>query len=220
MILPTIKQEDKTMKKIVFLILVFTCLFGLTHISLGATNYQSFESITMPSGKLLADFSEEDYQTYYKSVDQRRLMGWNIYKVNSNVKVTYISETLFSYYNDGYTAIDYTYKLDRKVSSKLGLSATGTIGIKISADKKAFKNNLDSSLKLSADYTISTEDKESYEISLKVDPGTQVDLYVYGEGKITNGVASRYFFWIRADRGGYEVFVVTTQYQRLEKKRI
>ncbi|MBU1093647.1 MAG: hypothetical protein KKH01_04210 [Firmicutes bacterium] len=208
------------MKKIVFLVLFVACFLGSELIALGSTNYQSFESITLPSGELLEDFSDDDYKTYYKKVDKRKFMGWNVYKVNSNVKITYVSETLFSYYNDGYTAIDYTYTLDRKVSSKLGLSATGTIGIKTSAEKVAFKNNLDGSLKLSADYTVSTEDKESYEISLKVDPGTQVDLYIYGEGKITNGVASRYFFWIRADRGGYEVFVVTTEYQRLEKKKI
>lgn len=208
------------MKKTVFLILLCLFLFGSSQMCFGLTSYQSFESITVPSGSLLADFSEDDYATYYKNVDKRKFIGWNIYKVNTNAKVTYISETLFSYYNDGYTAIDYTYKLDRKMSSKLGLSATGTIGVKISSGQKTFKNNLDSSLKLTADYTLTNEDKESYEISLKVDPGTQVDLYIYGEGKITNGVASLYFFWIRTDRGGYEVFIVTTEYQRLEKKKI
>lgn len=197
--------------------LVFSCIRVRTEAS---SNYQSYEYITMTSGKLLEDFSTDDYKSYYKKVDKRIFVGWKVYKVNSNVKMTYITETLFSYYNDGYTAIDYTYKLDRKVSSKLALSASGSIGIKLSQNKQAFKNNLDSSLKLSSDYSISSEDKESYEISLKVDPGTQVDLYVYGEGKITNGVACRYFLWIKADQGGYEIFLVTTQYQRLEKKRI
>ncbi|MBU1140965.1 MAG: hypothetical protein KKG64_00420 [Firmicutes bacterium] len=208
------------MKKIVVALLLFGSMFGFCQTSFATTNYQSFESLTLTTGSLLEDFSKDDYKEYYKKVDKRKFIGWNVYKVNSNVKVSYISETLFSYYNDGYTAIDYTYKLDRKVSSKLGLSATGTIGIKVSSTKPAFKNNLDGSLKLTADYTVSEEDKESYEISLKVDAGTQVDLYIYGEGKITNGVASRYLFWIRMDRGGYEVFLVTTQYQRLEKKRI
>lgn len=208
------------MKKIVLIILLCAFMLSSTHVSIGSTNYQSFESITVPSGSLLENFSDDDYATYYKHVDKRKFMGWNIYKVNSNAKVTYISETLFSYYNDGYTAIDYTYKLERKMSSKLGISATGTIGIKVSSGERAFKKNLDSSLKLSSDYTVSHDDKESYEISLKVDPGTQVDLYIYGEGKLTNGVASLYFFWIRTDRGGYEIFVVTTEYQRLEKKKI
>ncbi len=208
------------MKKIVFILLLLGLIMNGPIQIQASSVYQNYESITLTSGKLLENFNDDDYKTYYKKVDKRKFMGWKIYKANSNVKVTYISETLFSYYNDGYTAIDYTYKLDRKVSSKLGLSASGSIGIKLSNDKKAFKNNLDGSLKLSADYTVSSEDKESYEITLKVDPGTQVDLYIYGEGKITNGVACRYIFFIRADRGGYEIFLVTTQYQRLEKKRI
>ena len=55
---------------------------------------------------------------------------------------------------------------------------------------------------------------------MHVDPGTQANLYTYGEGKISNGVASRYFFWILLDKGGYEVFSVTTQYYRLEKTTI
>jgi len=195
-------------------------IFGIKHTSLGSSDYQSFESITMTTGDLLVDYSSSDYKTYYKKVNKRRFAGWSVYIVNSNVKATFISETLFSYYNNGYTEINYTYTLDRKVSTKFGLSSSGSIGVKSTSNSKVFKNNLDASLKLSTDYTLSTEDKESYEVDLKVDPGTQVDLYIYGEGKITNGVAARYIFWIRADRGGFEVFVVTTEYQRLEKKKI
>jgi len=208
------------MKKIVFFVLCFMMFYIIQREVHAETAYQTFESIEVPKGKLLQDFTKEDYESYYQEVDKRKFMGWQVHQVHKNIKVTYVSETLFSYYNNGFTAIDYKYKLDRKVNSKLGVSATGSIGIKNATDGKGFKNNLDGSLKLSVDYTLSKEDKESFDISLKVDPGTQVDLYVYGEGKISNGVAARYVFWIRADRGGYEVFLVTTQYQRLEKKRI
>jgi hypothetical protein len=208
------------MKKITFFILtLFSFYLGGIN-SLAGTNYQNFESIEVTNGKLLEDYTDKEYKTYYKFVDVRKFMGWQTYKVTNNMKISYVSETLFSYYNDGYTAIDYKYQLSRKKTSKLGLSATGTIGIKVQKDEKGFKNNLDSSLKLSADYQVSDEDKESYDITLKVDPGTQVDLYVYGEGKITNGVAARYIFWMRSERGGFEIFVVTTEYQRLEKKKI
>lgn len=208
------------MKKIVFFILLNAsfCFFGMN--TLGNTSYHSFESLTINEGKLLEDFTSSEYNTYYKKVNKRKFSGWRVHKVHQNVKVTYVTETLFSYYNDGYTAINYTFKLDRKSTTKVSLSATGSIGIKIGKDGKGFKNNLDGSLKLSAEYTQTTEDKESYEMKFQVDPGTQVDLYIYGEGKITNGVAARYLFWMRLDRGGFEVFMVTTQYQRLEKKRI
>jgi len=208
------------MKKMVFLMICLMISYMVSIESTAASNYTSFESITVTEGKLLENYTTDDYTKYYKEVDKRKFSGWQIYKVSSNVKVSYISETLFSYYNDGFTPISYNYKLDRKVSTKIGISATGNIGMKGGTDKKAFKNNLEGSLKLSGDYQISTEDKEVYDISLKVDPGTQVDLYTYGEGKLTNGVGAYYYFWIRTQRGGFEIFVVTTEYQRLEKKRI
>lgn len=208
------------MRKLTFLLLLFLCSILFSVQTSASSDYLSFESLDVPKGKLLSEFTESEYKEYYKKVDGRKFMGWQTHKVHNAIKATYVTETLFSYYNDGFTAIDYKYKLDRKVASKLSLSASGSIGIKSAKDGKGFKNNLDGSLKLSADYTVNKEDKETFDVSLKVDPGTQVDLYIYGEGKITNGVAARYVFWVRAERGGFEVFVVTTQYQRLEKKRI
>jgi hypothetical protein len=208
------------MKKLVLFLMCFMIGYLISIETYAGTNYTAFESITLTEGKLLENFTKDDYTDFYKKVDKRKFSGWQIHKVSSNVKVSYISETLFSYYNDGFTAISYDYRLDRKVSTKLGLSATGSIGMKGGSEKKVFKNNLEGSLKLSSDYLISTEDKETFDISLKVDPGTQVDLYTYGEGKLTNGVGAYYYFWIRTQRGGFEVFVVTTEYQRLEKKRI
>lgn len=207
------------MKKIIFCLLIFSCalLFG---ISVSGESYQGYEKIEMTSGKLLADFSEKDYTTYYKKVHKLKLSGWSVYVVNKDVKASFISETLFSYYNDGYTPIEYEYQLERKRSSKIGLSATGSIGLKSSSSVPKFKNNLESAIKLSSEYTQSDEEKETYFLKFLVDPGTQVDLYLYGEGKVTNGVAARYSLFIRVDKGGFEVFVVTTEYQRLEKKKI
>lgn len=207
------------MKKIIFCLLIFSCalLFG---ISVSGESYQGYEKIEMTSGKLLADFSDKDYTTYYKKVHKLKLSGWSVYVVNKDVKASFISETLFSYYNDGYTPIEYEYQLERKRSSKIGLSATGSIGLKSSSSVPKFKNNLESAIKLSSEYTQSDEEKETYFLKFLVDPGTQVDLYLYGEGKVTNGVAARYSLFIRVDKGGFEVFVVTTEYQRLEKKKI
>ena len=207
------------MKKIIFCLLIFSCalLFG---ISVSGESYQGYEKIEMTSGKLLADFSEKDYTTYYKKVHKLKLSGWSVYVVNKDIKASFISETLFSYYNDGYTPIEYEYQLERKRSSKIGLSATGSIGLKSSSSVPKFKNNLESAIKLSSEYTQSDEEKETYFLKFLVDPGTQVDLYLYGEGKVTNGVAARYSLFIRVDKGGFEVFVVTTEYQRLEKKKI
>ncbi len=207
------------MKLMTFIILsIFLGLF--IRLDSQAGTYQTYESIELESGMLLEDFTDKDYRLYYTKVHKLKFSGWRVYIVNDDIKATYISETMFSYYNDGYTAINYEYSLERSASSKIALSATGSIGLKMNKDIPTFKNGLDSSLKLSAEYTINSTEKETYYLKFLVDPGTQVDLYVYGEGKITNGVAARYSLFIRVEKGGFEIFVVTTEYQRLEKKKI
>lgn len=207
------------MKLMTFMVLSVMLGWFLSLSSSGGT-YQTYESIELESGKLLSDFTDKDYRLYYTKVHRLKFSGWSIYVVHDDIKASYISETMFSYYNDGYTAINYEYTLERSASSKLSLSATGSIGLKMNKDIPTFKNGLDASLKLSAEYTVSSTEKETYYLKFLVDPGTQVDLYVYGEGKITNGVAARYSLFIRVEKGGFEIFVVTTEYQRLEKKKI
>lgn len=208
------------MKKIVFSVLFFMVTFVCMPKIEADSNYHAYEEITLSSGKLLDDFSDSDYKKYYKKVNKRKFMGWRTYVVNDDVDASYITETMFSYYNDGYTPISYAYTLEQSSQSKLALSASGSISVKSSSTNVKFKNNLEGSIKLSADYQITTNEKETYEIEFDVDPGTQVNLYIYGEGVVTNGVAARYFFWTRAQKGGFELFLVTTQYQRLEKTRI
>lgn len=207
------------MKKMSLLLIMLGLLLSANTIH-ASSDYMSFESIELASGSFLSDFSSSDYKKYYKKVNKRRFMGWRTHEVNRSVKVTYITETLFSYYNNGYTPIDYEYQVDYEQTEKVSLSATGSVRVETKKTTPGFKNNLDSSLKLSSTYQSQSKEKEKINLALKIDPGTQVDLYIYGEGKISNGVAQRYIFWFRADRGGYEVFVVTTQYHRLEKIKI
>lgn len=208
------------MKKILFFIMLLCVLLMSNKDVFADADYQAFEELEIESGELLSDFSSSDYRTYYKKVTKRKFFGWRVHKVNKDIGCHYITETLFSYYNNGYTPISYRYKVTEDSTSKLSLSATGSIGIKTTSNSSQFKKNLDSALKLSAEYTTTSKKTETYELEIEVDPGTQVDLYIYGEGKITNGVAAYYAFWFRTSKGGYEAFVVTTQYTRLEKKRI
>ncbi len=204
-----------------FLFLIIICLFTVKTSTIKAnSNYKAFESIELKSGKFLSDYTNDDYNKYYKKVNKRKFWGWNVYKVTKEAKVTYKTETIFSYYNDGFTAIDYNYEMKRKVVSTVSLSATGNISIKVSGEIKKFKGGLDDSLKITSSYSKTTEVQESYKMGIKVDPGTMLNLYITGEGHITNGVAASYVFWIRNYIGGYEYFVVTTQYYRLEKVRI
>lgn len=208
------------MKKIIIvLIFVLTCFMSTKFISASA-HHENFEELKLSRGKLLSDYSSSDLDSYYKKVKKAKFSGWKTEVINNRVKAQFVSETHFSYYNDGYTSIDYSYKIDEQTTSKYSFSSTGSVSVNATKTKTGFKNGLDSSLKLSYSQDKQTVKKETYEIKVKVDPGTQVNLYSYGEGRLTNGVAARYLFWIRTSLGGYEVFEISTLYQKLEKIRI
>ena len=204
-----------------FILNMMLCVFITTVFTVDIhASYPNFESITIIDGKRLEAFSSDEYTHYYKEVKKRKMFGWRIHYVHDRIDITYVKETLFSYYNDGYTPIEYDYQMEYTSSSTFQIQATGTIGYTTKDDARSFKNKLDASLKIASDYKTSHATKESVDIHIKIDPGTQVDLYIYGEGYITNGVAARYFFWIRRNIGGFEWFEKTTEYQRLEKFKI
>lgn len=207
------------MKKILIIFLL-VLLVNLNLKMIKASHYLNFEELNLTTGKLIDDYTDSELKKHYEEVDKRKLSGWRVKNINKRVKATFISETVFSYYNDGYTAIEYNYKSEESENTKYSFSANGSIGVKADGTKKGFKNGLDGNLKLSYTQDTTKSKKETYEVKMKVDPGTQVNLYYYGEGYLTNGVAARYILWIRLDRGGFEVFEISTKYYRLEKVKI
>lgn len=202
------------MKKIVGLTLLgVLALFLQTQVYA----YKHFEKIDVVGhGKLLKDFTKNDYEDYYKEVSKRRFLGWRVHIVNNEMKVKYVSETLFSYYNDGKSAIEYIYQSDKKTVIQTDLSVTGNLSIKTNKNNAVFGDGLSASIKTEAKHSVKNETVEKIDLKIKVEPGTQLNLYLYGEGIVRNGVAQKYVFWFRNIKGGFETFDVTTHYQRLE----
>lgn len=204
-----------------FIVLFLVVCFTIKKQTLSAnSNYKTFESIHLKSGKFLKDYTDAEYKTHYQKVLKRKFFGWRSYQVYSDLKVSYKTETYFSYYNDGLTPIKYAYTMKKKEIDTMSISSSGTIKVSLSGPVKKFKGGLDSQLKMDYSTKSSQEIQEEFKINIDVDPGTMMNLYVYGEGLISNGVAANYIFWIRRALGGYEVFYITTQYYRLEKVRI
>ena len=206
------------MKQSLYLLLLFI-LCTVFQVRTEAS-YLQFEKLNIIGGVMLFDIKEDVIKDHYKHVTHKKMFGWNTYEIHRRLPVTYIKQTLFSYYNDGFTPIKYAYQSVYTSSMSFQINATGNIGITMKYDAKSYKNKLDSALKISADYKKQTSTKTTVDIKIDVDPKTQVDLYIYGEGYLTNGVAARYFMFLRVNLGGYEVFESSTEYQRLEKVRI
>lgn len=199
-----------TLSLIIALLVVVTDVFA----------YQQFEHLEVVGrGQMLEDFSDKTYNDNYKKVG-RSFMGWKKKEVNKKVNVKFVSDTLLSYYNNGLTPIKYTYKASRKVASSYDIKVTGQLSVKTQKSNKVFGDGLSSSIKIDTKWAGNSELKEDFNLQLEIAPRTQLNLYLYGEGYLVNGVAKKYFFWIQTKKGGYEVFYVTTHYQRLEMTRI
>ena len=68
--------------------------------------------------------------------------------------------------------------------------------------------------------TKTTSIEEEFEIKVYVDPMTKLVVQIQGEGKVSNGVAKYYRFYKNVKKGGWEIFVVTTEYYSLVKEKI
>lgn len=202
-------------KSMIFSLMIMLMIF-FAHLARAESNYQNFQEINLSEGKMLDSYTDKEYKQYYKKVEKRKFWGWRIYYVNRNIETTYISETVFSYYNNGTSTIKYDYSLKESNTSKLSVSGTGSISYSLNGTKNSFKHGLDAALKLESSYSNSSAVEMKKDLSIDVEPNTVANLKIVGEGKLTNGVAANYIFWIRTNKGGFEYFVITTQYPRLE----
>ncbi|MFP4078042.1 MAG: hypothetical protein ACLFUQ_02720 [Candidatus Izemoplasmataceae bacterium] len=209
------------MKKTALLIMVLALILG-PPLSLHADSYRTYEEVTFRSSsmKLLEDFSETDYELAYDAIDGRRFWGWKTHTETHNAKVKFKKGTMMVIKNEGTTAIEKDYTFKTKKQDSLQLSASGAIGIDVSGPIKGFKTGLDADIKSSVNYKSATTEEEEIELEIDVDPMSELVIEVYGEGKVSNGVGKLYRFFRNTKKGGWEVFVVTTEYYSIEKRTL
>lgn len=211
----------RIIKKIIGL---FICLiiFGITkstnkNVYSESKDYNSFAYMNVDSGKLLRDYDERLLDQELNKVRNKKFCGWNIYKFNTNVRATFITDALFSYKNEGTTPITYTLNITKETTSKTSVSATNSIELKVGENGKEFKSGFSDELKISSDYTLTELVKEQQNLQIVVDPNTICIGYIEGQGYYTNGVACYYFWWFENQIGAFEYFTITESYLKIEK---
>jgi len=207
------------MKKIIVILLL---IIGLSTKEIKADQYMYFQDIYFETKvhKFLHDFSEYEMNKYLNQVDERKFWGWSTHEVTTHEKVYFQKETLLKIENQGTTSIDQSYTLKVSEQSKIQFDTRGTIATKIKGKIKGLDFNLDTKLDISYAQTSVSNLEEETKINIEVDPMTQLKVAIYGEGFVSNGVG-RYFRFFREIReGGYEVFVLATEYYGIEKTPI
>ena len=155
------------MKK--FLIIsIFLFLLVATQKVEASEDYNTFQEIEISRGKMLSDYTTSDYNKYYKEVDKRKFWGWRVNTINKNVKAKFVSETVFSYYNNGKTPITYKYELSQTVVDKFSISATGTIKYSLEGGTQKFKHDLDTEVKINVTKEIVTTTKEENKLEMGI----------------------------------------------------
>jgi hypothetical protein len=209
------------MRKIVIvLLLVFISSF-LTKES-NASEYLTYQEIEFEQhgAKLLEDYSNGEYEKYYEKLTKKRFWGWRTFIRFENEEVAFLKDTLFVIVNEGESPITESFSIKKEEYVKKQYSVTGTLGLDVNATEKGFKLGLEENLKFSITKTIYSEIEEEFEIKVLVDSMTKLTVEVRGEGKVSNGIAKYYRFFKNVKKGGWEIFVVTTEYYSLNKEVI
>ncbi len=204
-------------KSLAFFMILLFMLAPLEEI--GAAEYLTYQSIHFKRGshKMLADYTNYDYNRHYAQLSGRRFWGWRTYAASENAPVYFKRDTLFIIKNEGETPIHQNFQFKTSEQNTTQLSASGSIGFKGSGEAKGFQLGLDSHVKASAETKRTSYVEETVDIRIQVDPMTKLHIGVYGEGRISNGVGRYYRFFKNTRSGGGEVFTLTTEYYSIEK---
>lgn len=211
------------MKKYFTVIIMSITLYAILSFGASAdtTDYSTFVEIVMPSGKLLVNFTDEEYNEYLANVSHNVFWGVQIYEVSNNVDATYMSTTLYAITNDSESDVSYKLDVAYETQTKVSLSASGNLSGGLSgAFKNKVKGELSSKLGVDVSATNTTSKKQTEKLDVVVEKHSKMILYLDGNITISNGVLAFYYFWIKAFDGGYEVTTLKNQYVRLEKASI
>lgn len=207
--------------KIWFFILLFSVLIYHNTTKVEAeSEYGGYSEVIMQEGKLLDNFTEAEYNAYYPEVDKVQFWGWRVNIVNKNVPCTYIKNTVYETANEGDEIITHEIDITTEQEIRTILNASGSISYNTKGDSKKFKHDLDVKVSLEYKYQNTESNKRTEKLKIPVEGKTKLLVTIVGSGYVTNGVGVYYMAWFKNQRGGFEYFTITNEFQKIEKVSI
>lgn len=208
----------KIITTIIILIIAFI-IYPIINIKADIDDYQTFTEIIMADGKLISNFTEDEYN---ELAAQYRTQFAGIYTVtaNKNVDASYISNTIKSVENKSNTDITYTIDVETTTNNKTSFSASGSLNGQISGSKGKLKGEIGAKAGVEYNQTNQTTTKNQEKMNLIVEANSRAIIYLTGNLTITNGACAYYICWIKAYEGLFEIAVLKNQYARIEKAKI
>lgn len=211
-----LQVKEVIMKRLLCVLALMLCL---PLMGVSASEYTHFQTLYFQKSgvTLLRDFSDFTMKRSLNRIDDTRFWGWITEPVTNHEKVYFTKETVLLIDNLGTTPIKQSYTLKVSEQSKIQYDARGQISTRIKGKVKGFDLNLDAKLNLSYTNESVKTIQEETKIDIQVDPQTALKVAIYGEGYISNGVAKYFRFFRSVREGGYEYFVLSTEYYGIEK---
>lgn len=183
-------------------------------------DYLSYIEIVMSTGKLIRNYTSEEFQELKRKTEKPSMFGVEVAKDCQGVPATYISSILVSYENAGTSDIEFTKTVVIETNLKMSFSTSGSLSGSLSGNIKKIKAQI--AAKADMDFKASYEKsiKEKKEVKVKVEANSKMILYITGDLTVNNGVFSSYIFYVRELTMPYEFVRLNTQYERLEKAKI
>lgn len=182
--------------------------------------YLSYIEIIMTTGKLVRDYTPEEYKELVKKTEKPMALGIAIASDCKAVPATYISSILVSYENAGTTDIEFSKTIQIETNNKITFSSSAQGSKTISGEYKKIKGQIASKIDLDYKQSYEKSVKEKKEMKILVEANSKMILYLTGDLLVYNGVFSEYVLFIKHFSAPYEFIVLTSQYERLEKATI
>ena len=209
------------MRKLLIILLICLML-TIDNNAVYANEYAAYQDIEFEhsGARLLENYTKSMYDKYYDKISKRKFWGWRVHTAYKTEKAYFTKETLYVIYNEGTTPIVETFRFKTIESVKKQYNVSGTLGLTGEGNVVAFQLGLEEQLEYSITATTNSSMEEDFTIKVQVDPNTKLLVEIRGEAKVSNGVAKYYRFWRSKKKGGWEVFLVTTEYYSIRKEII
>ena len=207
-------------KLLILTIFLFLTTFSVQ--SINANEYSNFQDYEFEHSGMyfLSSYTDDMYEEYYEMIPKRKFWGWSILTAYETEKIYYTKETLWVIHNEGFTPVIQNFSFTSEDSVKKQYNVSGDLGLEGSGSAMGIKLGLDEKLSYSITATTNSKIEEEFDMKIQVDPNTKLFIEIKGEGKVSNGVAKYYRFWRNVKKGGWEVFLVTTEYYSIRKEVI
>lgn len=207
------------MKKIFFVLYIFSSLFAAKINPYSATGHSQFQEITFkdPNCVLLKNQSQLFIE---KKLDNLPKKFWGdvtdiLYEYED---ASFIGNVVFSRSNKTSEPLIFEYSLQEVYYYETSYNIQGTISGKVSAKKKSVEGG--GSVEVKGGYSSKNSYQKTEKNSLKVTvyPNKKVTLRVAGKAKVSSGFSKYYICYITSKKGAWEkIDVVTSHFELIEE---